>query len=492
MTPPHDHESHPREPSDTVPGGCAGCSRLDRRQFLASASLLSLSALVTGCGDGTIGGPEVIPPFPDVPFTIDPRQVTALQVVGGRTVVQQDIVAPVLVERTTASQYRAWSLVCPHRGTIVTVERDGFRCPNHGALFDGNGVWQSGQPTADLAPVGVRLNADGTLTVGGAPLPPALLVSASSLVFTAVTTSSTDPAAQIVSVSNGGGGVLSSLTVDVAYGPNQPAGWLTAQASSPTAPSELTLRVRRGSLAVGTYTATVTVNAPGNSNGARTIAVVLVVQDATSPAGLVLSASAVAMSLPFGSQSDVQAVQVSNSGGGALTGLVTQIVYGSGRSGWLTASLNATTTPAVVTLRAAAGGLAAGTYTAQVTVSAAGVAARTVTVTLTIAPIGLVVNIAAWPALANVGGVAGSVGNLNATPVAVVRTSATSFAAFSMICPHAGTRVNVMNDSSFRCPNHGALFDGAGVNLPTSPQRTSNLQRLTVTYTPGASTLLVS
>jgi nitrite reductase/ring-hydroxylating ferredoxin subunit len=134
----------------------------------------------------------------------------------------------------------------------------------------------------------------------------------------------------------------------------------------------------------------------------------------------------------------------------------------------------------------------AGTYTAQVTISATGVSSRTLTVSLTITPLGLVVTLSAWPALANVGGVAGSVGTLNTTPVAVVRTSATSFSAFSMICPHAGTRINVVNGASFRCPNHGALFDSAGNNLPSSPQRTSNLTRLTVTYTPGASTLLVS
>jgi Rieske Fe-S protein len=198
------------------------------------------------------------------------------------------------------------------------------------------------------------------------------------------------------------------------------------------------------------------------------------------------------MALPAGSQSEVQAVQVTNGGAGTLAALRTQVAYSAGGVGWLSATFNSTTTPAVLTLRATATGLSNGTYTAQVTVSAAGVADRILTVTLTIAPIGLVVNIAAWPALATVGGVAGSVGNLNTTPVAIVRTGATSFAAFSMTCPHAGTRINVVNNASFRCPNHGALFDSAGVNLPSSPQRTTNLVRLTVTYTPGAPTLLVS
>ena len=110
---------------------------------------------------------------------------------------------------------------------------------------------------------------------------------------------------------------------------------------------------------------------------------------------------------------------------------------------------------------------------------------------LTVTTAGLLVTIAAWPALANVGGVAGSVGNVNGGPVAIARLSATSFAAFSMRCPHAGTTINVVNGTSFRCPNHGALFNGAGV-WQASPQRAENLTARTVTYTPGAATLLVT
>lgn len=485
-----EHPSNSEIPTAGSSADCAGCARLDRRQFLASASALSLGVLATACGDGVIGGPETIPPFPDTPFTVDPRQLTALQTVGGRSVVQQGVTAPVLLERS-AGGYRAWSLACPHRGTIVSVERDGFRCPNHGAVFDADGVWKSGQATSDLQAVGVRVNADGTLSVGGQPVPPVLALSATSLTFTAITTSTADPAAQTVNVTNTGGGALTGLTATVAYTAGQPTGWLTASLSATTGPAILTLSARRGTVAVGTYAATVTVN--GSGVATRTIAVVLVVQSATSAASLVLSSATASMSLPSGSQSELQVIQVSNGGTGVLTGLSAQVAYAAGGVGWLSATFNTTTTPAALILRATATGLSFGTYTAQVTVSANGVAARIVTVTLNIAPIGLVVNIASWPALANVGGVAGPVGNLaSGTPVAVVRTGATSFSAFNMTCPHAGTRINVVNNASFRCPNHGALFDAAGVNLPSSPQRTTNLLRLTVAYTPGAATLLVT
>ncbi|MFO0096253.1 MAG: Rieske 2Fe-2S domain-containing protein, partial [Gemmatimonadaceae bacterium] len=92
---------------------------------------------------------------------------------------------------------------------------------------------------------------------------------------------------------------------------------------------------------------------------------------------------------------------------------------------------------------------------------------------------------------ANVGGVAGSVGNLSGGPVAFARTGQTSVDANSIRCTHAGTTINVVNGTSFRCPNHGAQFNSQGVWQP-SPQRAEDLTRLTVTYTPGASTLVVS
>jgi Rieske Fe-S protein len=253
----------------------------------------------------------------------------------------------------------------------------------------------------------------------------------------------------------------------------------------------LTLSAQRGTLPVGTYTATVSVTGAGISNGAQTLTVSLLVQDLSTPASLQLSTAALSFSGPLGSAPAPQVVQCINSGGGTLIGLATTVAYGTGGTGWLSATLSQTTAPAALTVRATAGALAIGSYTATLTVSATGVASRSITVTLTVTTTGLQVTISAWPALANVGGVAGSVGNVNGGPVAVVRLSATSFAAFSMRCPHAGTTINVVNGASFRCPNHGALFNGAGV-WQSSPQRAENLTPLTVIYTPGAATLTVT
>jgi len=480
----------PSSDSSSEPSPCGGCHRLDRRQFLASASVLSLGALVSGCGDGIISAPEQVLDTVPAPFRFDPATVPELAPIGGRTVVVSGTSAPVLVERVGSAQFRALSLVCPHRGTIVEVASSGLRCPNHHAVFANDGTWLSGQPTAGLTALDVRRNSDGSLMIGGTLTPPVLSINRSAVVFL-TTLAGTAPAPQTVAISNDGGGMLGGLAVSLSYTSGQRTGWLSLSLSEASAPAVLTLSAQRGSLPIGTYSATVTISGAGVSNGAQTLSVSLLVQDPTTPAALQLSSSSLAFAAPIGSTPAAQVVQCNNSGGGSLAGLAATIAYSTGGTGWLTATLNQTTAPASLTVRPAVGMLAAGSYSATITVSASGVASRTITVSLTVTAAGLVVTLAAWPALANVGGVAGSVGNVNGGPVAVTRLSATSFAAFSMRCPHAGTTINVINGTSFRCPNHGAQFNSAGV-WQSSPQRAENLTALTVTYTPGATTLTVT
>lgn len=485
-----DPSSAPMSASSSAPSSCDGCRGVDRRQFLASASVLTLGALVSGCGDGVISGPEQVLDAIPAPFRLDPATVPELAQIGGRTVVVSGTSAPVMVERVGSAQFRALSLVCPHRGSIVDVTANGLRCPNHQAVFANDGTWLGGQPTAGLTALDVRPNSDGSLTVGGALTPPVLGLDRNAVVFLTTLTGGT-PAAQTVLLSNDGGGILSGLAVSLTYGPTQRTGWLSLALSQASAPTTLTLTAQRGTLPVGTYTATVVVRGDGISNGAQSIAVSLLVQDPNTPAALQLSTSALSFTAPIGTSPSAQVVQCNNSGGGALLGLSATVAYDTRGANWLTTTFSQTSAPASLSLRVNAGALAVGSYTATVTVSATGVAARTVTVALTVTAAGLVVTLAAWPALANVGGVAGSVGNVNGGPVAVARISATSFAAFSMRCPHAGTTVNVVNGTSFRCPNHGALFSGAGVWQP-SPQRADDLSSLTVIYTPGAATLTVT
>jgi Rieske Fe-S protein len=92
-------------------------------------------------------------------------------------------------------------------------------------------------------------------------------------------------------------------------------------------------------------------------------------------------------------------------------------------------------------------------------------------------PISLSVQVSGYAALANVGGMARV--DSGGSPVAAVRTGASTFAAFSLICPHFGCTVGI-NGSSFLCPCHGARFASTGVW--TGGQHTSNLTSLSTSY----------
>lgn len=52
------------------------------------------------------------------------------------------------------------------RSAGVAISGTGFRCPNHGATFNANGVWSGGQRTNGLFEFTVAINTTtGTLTI---------------------------------------------------------------------------------------------------------------------------------------------------------------------------------------------------------------------------------------------------------------------------------------------------------------------------------------
>lgn len=479
----------------TAASACTGCAGLDRRAFLNTASVISLGALMAACGDGVLNGPEAFLDIIREPIRIDPNQFPELLTVGGRVTITPSGQAPMVVEHVGAQQFRAYSLVCPHKGTVVDLTPSGFLCPNHGATFARDGEWTGGQSTISLPPIAVTVNADGSLLVGGIilpPSPPSLALSTTNISFSATLGGPTPPA-QTITITNSGGGTLSGIAFTLRYAANQPTGWLAVTLSSLSAPSTLTLTANRGALSAGTYSATIEVSGANASGGARTVTVTLVVIDPATPPAIQLSTTALSFSASVGATPAPQVVQIINSGSGTVGALAVSVAYGAGATGWLsTSSLSSTSTPSTLTVRPLTASLAAGTYTATVSVSGAGVTTRQLAVTLVVAIDGLAVTIADWPALANVGGVAGSVGSLNFNPIAVVRTGANSFAAFSLICPHAQFYVQVVGGQSFRCPNHGALFNANGSLANNSPIQTGSLTPMRVTYTPGAPILYVS
>lgn len=100
--------------------------------------------------------------------------------------------------------------------------------------------------------------------------------------------------------------------------------------------------------------------------------------------------------------------------------------------------------------------------------------------------VGATVKVSDYSALASVGGVA--VTTLNGTPIAIVRTSTTTFITLSRICPHQGSTVNAVS-GGFRCPNHGATFNTSGTW--TGGQRTSNLRSYTTSYDAASGVLTI-
>ncbi len=206
-----------------------------------------------------------------------------------------------------------------------------------------------------------------TFTVGAAL--PAIVLDPTSLSFDAVRGGS-NPAARTVAVRNGGGATLDGLAISVTYPGGQAGGWLTTSLSSPAAPASLTVGVVLGSLASGSYSASIRVSSPAASNSPQTIEVTLEVRE--GPPAIAVNPTSVAFAMTT-QQNDPEpvSVQVTNTGGGTLTGLSRSVSYTSGQpTGWLTATLSGTTAPTSVVLTARRGALAPGTYTARVRLSA--------------------------------------------------------------------------------------------------------------------------
>ncbi|MBI4512867.1 MAG: hypothetical protein HY702_02050 [Gemmatimonadetes bacterium] len=121
--------------------------------------------------------------------------------------------------------------------------------------------------------------------------PPSIILSPSTVSFTAVQ-GGADPAPATVNVTNGGGGTLSGLAVGpIGYGAGQPTGWLNASLANTTAPTTLTLRATTANLAPGTYNATVPVTSGVALNSPQNVSVSLNVSPATLMVALTASPS---------------------------------------------------------------------------------------------------------------------------------------------------------------------------------------------------------
>jgi hypothetical protein len=254
---------------------------------------------------------------------------------------------------------------------------------NDGALLSGRAItWTSSDPaiaevdedgdvhglspgTATIRATAEGISGTATVTVTERP---AIASSGTSVTFAAAQGGS-DPSAQNITISNAGGGTLSGLSANVSYAAGQPTGWLSAQLGATTAPTTLALSATTGTLATGSYSATVNVTSDVAQNSPYPITVTFNVGSAP-PMMSVAPGSLAFTAVQGGANPGARSIEVTNSGGGTLSGLSVSVTYPGGQpSGWLATGLSGATAPATIIVTASTGSLAPGNYSATVSVS---------------------------------------------------------------------------------------------------------------------------
>lgn len=228
----------------------------------------------------------------------------------------------------------------------------------------------------------------GTASVSVIP-GPSIELATSSLTLSAVEGGMSSGTA--IGVSNGGNGQISGLSTRVTYPEGGPTGWLTAGLDRTAVPAVLSISASAAMLGVGNYLAHVTVESPVAGGTAAALEVKLDV--APAPPSIALDIDEVAFSAVQGGQLPaVQAIAVTNGGGGLLSGLAVTVEYLDGEpDGWLQADLALPVAPTVLSLQAFPGSLPAGEYHATVRVTSpdASNAPRTVPVEFQVTSAGI-------------------------------------------------------------------------------------------------------
>jgi len=144
---------------------CDNCNLIGRRAFLESTLAALGASALAACAPTDFTAPSI------TGFTVKLADFPSLAAVGGIALVDSGSRSgqPIAVAHTTAGNYVALSLVCPHRGTTVSVVNGNtsFYCTGHGATFAANGNWTGGQLTSNLATYSLHYDqAAGTLQIG--------------------------------------------------------------------------------------------------------------------------------------------------------------------------------------------------------------------------------------------------------------------------------------------------------------------------------------
>lgn len=146
-----------------------------RRQLVLAALALAAMPLIGACTRDTLVAPEpplpTTPPVPDSTVIVRPREVdvlvTRIPALASVDSAVALLVAQLIVVRSGATEYVAFSNVCPHSGCGVSVViAPRLVCPCHGSEFNFRGERLSGPAPTGLTLLSSRYDADaGILTV---------------------------------------------------------------------------------------------------------------------------------------------------------------------------------------------------------------------------------------------------------------------------------------------------------------------------------------
>lgn len=193
---------------------------------------------------------------------------------------------------------------------------------------------------------------------------PVMAADPDPLVLTVVEGEDPDPVELVVR--NTGGGTLRGISAGVDYDSPGPS-WLGAPTVvSGTNGATLRFTPDTEDLQKGSYSATVEIESTVPNVEPLEVDVELTV--ASGPVIVATPASVAFTALSGQPAPAPRLVQLTNGGGGALTGLGISVIYSSG-VGWLNATINSTVAPATITLGVSTNLLALGTYNAVVRVN---------------------------------------------------------------------------------------------------------------------------
>jgi hypothetical protein len=278
----------------------------------------------------------------------------------------------------TVNASAPWISVTPSSGTIATEQDQITVSVNATGLSAGSYTSTvviatesfKGRLVKTIVPVSLSLTQSSTAT-------PTIRLSPAALSFSGIA-GSTNPAAQLLSLTNSSGGTLSWSLSDN-------AAWLTLSTASGMTTTEtdsIAASVNLTGLAAGTYTAAITVSASGATNSPQIIPVSLTVTAASTATPVIgLSVSSLAFSGTAGGVNPAaQSFTISNTGAGTLTWTA------SDNAAWLTLSPATGTNTGTVSATVNLAGLTAGTYSGTITAAATGATSRTIPVSLTVNP----------------------------------------------------------------------------------------------------------